>query len=590
MRMPRSEITRKRAGELLLKAFEILLDEPEGLSSSTVFKRLEQAFPLTEFERAVNPSKSPSRYFEVATQISALAPIKAGWLINDKGWWSVTEKGRQAYSEFRDPDAFLNEAGRHSVRGWLSLHFPGLYSFAGAALYKVMIEYRLVRRVGVVQLIKQTIKATPRWQEILPVQTPQRLIIPDLSFSGPDDFLRYIASIDAPSSQGAHTVYLPPSFIQRSSFKTLLERYPADAGIKIVKTPGGVDNSRYYHDSLKKISVLHKRLIHDHRHLSLVANLLFSKGVGPRLYDLVELQFGAHVCTAYVVRHVEGRVPSRNECEAGVKKIRDLENRGLIKVTIPGGFEDEEFECPSCANNAFVDQNGQFNYVDFQNFLLTSYESFLKSVAVSAREASHFGDRAIVRGGRYLYQTVPGVKLPAKRDIAVRIAAIRRLMETAGVSLKDRLVLDVGCNIGMMIAEYLKLEAKWCHGWDREPVIPHTEELLLALGCTRFSTSSGEVTQSRRIEEDIPEFLRGALNGCVISYLSVHAYFGWLDSLAHIPWAFLIYEGHQQETREDFDKYMEQLKNVVDFKLAAVETYRDGDSDERILAILIRDM
>ena len=479
---------------------------------------------------------------------------------------------------------------RQSLTGWLSVHFPRLHYFAGSALYKVMIEYRLIRRVGLFKLISETFKVTPRWQEILPLQTPQRLIIPGLNFSGADDLLRYIASIRAPNSQGGHTIYLPPSFIRQSSFRTLLERYPPDAGLKIVKSPGGVDDGRYYHDSLKRISLLHKRLIHNHRHLSLVANLLFSKGVGPRLYDLVELQFGAHVCTAYVVRHVDGRVPSTEECEAGVKNIRDLENQGLVKVTIPHGFEDDEFECPSCANNAFIDQNGKFNYVDFQNFLLTNYQSFLRSVAVRAREASHFGDPAILRGGRYLYQSVPGVNLPAKRDIAVRATAITWLMDQAGVSVKDRLILDVGCNIGMMIAEYLKLGAKWGHGWDREQIIPHTERLLLALGCTRFSTSSGEITQSRRIEEDIPDFLRPALDGCAISYLSVHAYFGWLDSLAHIPWAFLIYEGHQRETKEDFDKYMKELKNVVDFQIGAIGSYRDGDSDERIVAILTREI
>src|SRR5215217_5312499 len=221
-----SEITRKRIGELLLKVFEILLDEPNGLSFSTVLKRLEQTLPLTDFERNVHPSKSPSRRFEVATQIGANAPIKAGWLIDYKGCWSVTEKGRQAYSEFQDPEAFLIAAGRHSLRGWLSLHFPQLYSLAGAALYRVKIEYRLIRRVGLFHLIGETIKAVPGWQEILPMQTPQRLIVPDLSFNGTDDLLRYIASIRAPSSQGAHTVYLPPSFVRQSSFRMLLERYP----------------------------------------------------------------------------------------------------------------------------------------------------------------------------------------------------------------------------------------------------------------------------------------------------------------------------------------------------------------------------
>src|SRR3982751_4970712 len=110
------------------------------------------------------------------------------------------------------------------------------------------------------------------------------------------------------------------------------------------------------------------------------------------------------------------------------------------------------------------------------------------------------------------------------------------LMNTAGVSIKDRLVLDVGCNIGMMMAQYLKLGALWCHGWDQEVVVPHTERLLYALGCTRFSTSGGVITKSIRLQDALASHVKPYLEGCAISYLAIRGHTDWLDALADIPW------------------------------------------------------
>ena len=303
---------------------------------------------------------------------------------------------------------------------------------------------------------------------------------------------------------------------------------------------------------------------------------------------MVELQCGDQLFTAYVIEHISGGVPPLSECEAGIQKLRELEDQGLIRVILPEGFNDEEFECPNCCNNALTNEKGEFRYIDFQNFILVNYESYLKRVAVEASEASHFGDTSFLRGGRYLYQSVPGVNCPGKRGIEVRIGVLEKLSESIGVSAKDRLVLDIGCNIGMMMGQYLKLGASWCHGWDRAQVTPHTEKLLLALGCTRFSISGGDIAASQPLENDVPPFLKPQLPGCVVSYLAVRGHLGWLDALARIPWKFLIYEGHEGETREDFEQYIKQFSAVANFEIGGVTSYVDGDSDERTLAILLR--
>jgi hypothetical protein len=232
--------------------------------------------------------------------------------------------------------------------------------------------------------------------------------------------------------------------------------------------------------------------------------------------------------------------------------------------------------------------DGEFRYVDFQNFSLTGYGEFLKRTAVEAAEATHFGDKSIIRGGRYLYQSVPGVGLPGKRNVEERMKILQTLMEQAGVSVQDRLVLDVGCNIGMMMAQYLKLGALWCHGWDQEYVVPHTERLLFALGCTRFSTSGGVIDESRTIEADVAAHLKPHLKDCVVSYLAIRGHVGWLESLEKLPWKFMIYEGHEGESSDQFTQHFEELKQRVPISIAAQGEYADGDSDRRIVAILTR--
>ena len=44
-------------------------------------------------------------------------PVKAGWILQSKGYWSVTEHGLKAYRDFKDPEKFTSEA-RRLYRQW----------------------------------------------------------------------------------------------------------------------------------------------------------------------------------------------------------------------------------------------------------------------------------------------------------------------------------------------------------------------------------------------------------------------------------------------------------------------------------------
>src|SRR5437879_4293826 len=71
--------------------------------------------------------------------------------------------------------------------------------------------------------------------------------------------------------------------------------------------------------------------------------------------------------------------------------------------------------------NAIVGGDGKWRYVDHQNFLLVDYGNYLKKVALESADDSHYGDRSVLRGNRYLYQSVPGVAVPGKRNDEDRV-------------------------------------------------------------------------------------------------------------------------------------------------------------------------
>jgi restriction system protein len=107
-----AEITRKRQGELVRGVFGILANHPEGLRAADVLARVEENVPPTPFEDSTYPKHPNVRRFEKIVRFSTIAAVKAGWLVKDKGHWSLTDAGLSAFSRFTDPEEFQREAAR----------------------------------------------------------------------------------------------------------------------------------------------------------------------------------------------------------------------------------------------------------------------------------------------------------------------------------------------------------------------------------------------------------------------------------------------------------------------------------------------
>ena len=98
---------------------KFLLDHPEGLPAKEVLKRMEQVVSPTAFEKSDYPNRPGIQRFGKMIRFATIGPVKAAWMVKDKGKWYLTEEGKKAYLKYTDSEQFLLE-NRRLYREWYS--------------------------------------------------------------------------------------------------------------------------------------------------------------------------------------------------------------------------------------------------------------------------------------------------------------------------------------------------------------------------------------------------------------------------------------------------------------------------------------
>lgn len=105
-----AEVSKARTGELIRQLFEILHSQPDGMRAAEALDRLASSVELTPYE--AGDYSSGGRRFERIVRFATVDCVKAGWLVKQKGIWSVTDEGRSAYQAIPNAEAFYREACR----------------------------------------------------------------------------------------------------------------------------------------------------------------------------------------------------------------------------------------------------------------------------------------------------------------------------------------------------------------------------------------------------------------------------------------------------------------------------------------------
>jgi restriction system protein len=98
-----AEITIPRTGGHIRKLFGILSAYPDGLQAAGALAKLAASVEMTSYEAEIYESTG-TRRFEKINRFATVDCSKAGWLLKNKGVWSVAEAGKKAMIAYPDPD------------------------------------------------------------------------------------------------------------------------------------------------------------------------------------------------------------------------------------------------------------------------------------------------------------------------------------------------------------------------------------------------------------------------------------------------------------------------------------------------------
>jgi hypothetical protein len=389
-------------------------------------------------------------------------------------------------------------------------------------------------------------------------------------------------------SQGQHTLYLAPQKGLDLAVGPFVRDYPPDAGFKILKNMGAGDHHSYLRGGPKVHPWARRVLLGSPQDVFDGACLAEILELGPRAYDLATLQNGAMSLTCYVVQHVAGQSPSTDEYNAFMVKLRVCIDRGILGVALPEGLDREDFAPPDCSANLIRSGDGKCHYIDFQHFILKDRKKLILSILESEMEHLHFGRPHFLTREKFLYQEIPGLGRSAKRDTAKRWSIIKSLLDTQGVSLKNRLLLDLCCNTGMMLACALSEGVFWGLGWDLPNVAGPANRIQRMLGNSRVQITGCRLDENYGLTRDIPAHLQSRLAGSIVFYLAASQHIGFIKELASIPWRVLVYEGHQSDHGETVAESVERMKREWGCDVVMQRTIKDGHCGERPLLLLMR--
>lgn len=316
-------------------------------------------------------------------------------------------------------------------------------------------------------------------------------------------------------------------------------------------------------------------------------NLLYAHNLGPRLYDLMTLTSKSATVDLFVIEAVGD--------EPAGKKERAVVEAGIAELMAAGEVAAKHAEWSSpvhfrtVAGGQGCDRQEACRYLRFDYLRVPDQASLIKRLLQKdARQDLHFGLENVLRGGRYLYQSVPSVGAGGRRDSARRWNSMSEMLRAADADVADRVVLDIGCNAGMMLAAALGDGAAWGIGWDRPAVARRAREILLALGFTRFDVVGAELGTTYRLVGDVPRHLEPRLDGSIVLYLAIRHHIGYLRELGSFPWRALVYEGGNTETARTLAATLAPLRRLCHFEIAGIRDFKDGETGSRPLAVLIR--
>jgi O-antigen/teichoic acid export membrane protein len=393
-------------------------------------------------------------------------------------------------------------------------------------------------------------------------------------------------------NEGGHTIYIRPQLGLEKIFGKMVAFYPSDAGFKVLKQFRSPQRVRYVGNLSYGIDghpYSLNILTGSARDRAEAANVMHMFEIGPALYDVAEIIAKDTVMTCFVVQHIDGVNSTHEQHTEFLKRLSNLINKDIFALVPAEGLNYPDFHSPDCNGHLIKSfETGKLTYVDFEQLIVRNKERLINKISHEAYKFLDCDESKLVRAERYASQSISSISSIGMRDADKRWSIVKNLLNDSGINVASRIVLDIGCKVGMMLSCALTDGALWGIGWDAPDAVEAAKRLNAVLGNTRLNLYAAKLSEEYPIVNDIPVRLRTLLGESVIFYLAVWRDIGFMSELANIPWKALVFEGHEGDTWEDLNDQLLQMQSEWHCTLAVKLAITDGERGTRPIGVLAR--
>lgn len=288
--------------------------------------------------------------------------------------------------------------------------------------------------------------------------------------------------------EGRHSIYISLPQEIDALCPGLLDRYPKNVGLKIVKSQEDApDNSRYYTSyklahastvySMKAVGTVFEKVI--------ISNLLNMHKCAPRVYGNVKLTGSDFVFDGLIVQNIEGITVRGDDGVRFIKRFKStLQKLGLGTVSIK---EHSDLLPPLFRDNIRSDGDNYY-YVDIQNFIFLrsftekdiAYTSYDRVCGKKEESISSYCLENETESWRRRYQCL-------KHTISEFHLWLAGVLGVLSIDYPASRVLDKVANNDLLAMYFMYYQAAWVDLYRKKDEVILTEKMLYFSGFARFT-------------------------------------------------------------------------------------------------------
>tara|TARA_A100001388_G_scaffold182021_1_gene136354 strand:+ start:23789 stop:25213 length:1425 start_codon:yes stop_codon:yes gene_type:complete len=460
--------------------------------------------------------------------------------------------------------------------GRITKRFP-LFHKTLSNFYNFLIIYILPLK-NINRLLSR--KSKKELNNIIGKQTIKKIFVEDINLSTRESLLLSLDKLEI--EEGGWCVYFKDAFkiIDYKFFPKSYKKH--NIGIKILIN----EKNKIKNKNLSSYGLRPFGKLADIKEILRVGNRLSFLNLGPKIFDLILLEDNyGNKAFAYLLEDINGD----KICYANKKEIKlfikEILNDKWLQPSWNTTFLIDDFEINRESSNIILDKNNQYKFIDFQAFSIPNEFEFLKEIVNNSSETA-FGRKRIFSDQNYLYQVLPEVQ-SGKRDTLKRWKLFDNLFESHDIKIENKIICDVGCNLGMNCYYSLSKGASYVYGIDKKNISKRASLLISSLGGTRFKFIGLDLKDNNDLEK-IKFEISNQID--ILFYCSIDGHIGYPSQIKDIMFKYILHEGHVGTTIEEnfYNLLKNNWLNKSQSKIIFKTYLKDGDSGKRPIFLASR--